>query len=103
MQISQGASDYIRELGETYQNPAIYFMEYDKETCCGIAQRIDPTVMEAGIGISRKTLVRKTLPNFPYPIFIEETHETIWAHGKVDVMGIRAAKKLVLLFPEESS
>ncbi len=101
MQISESAMEYVQELGKDYRHPAIYFMEYDKETCCGISQRIEPTVMEAGIGISRKTLVRKTLPNFPYPIFIEETHEAIWAHGQVDVMGIRAAKKLVLLFPEE--
>lgn len=100
MQISPAAMDFIKETNQIFNNPAIYFMEYDKKTCCGVSQRIEPTIMEEDIGNSRKSLLKKTLDKFHYPIFIEKTHESLWNLGKMDVMGTRAAKRLILLYPE---
>ena len=100
MHFTKKALEFIHDEQTRYQEPVLILVEYSARTDCGENCKISPMVMDISTLGTRKSYRRITHPECPISVMISEAQSDIWEdpESTIDITGIRASKKLVLLW-----
>ena len=100
MIITPAATKFIQDESSFMSDPALILINFDKQSCCGVKERVEPLLTDAGILEIRKDLKKFPLKELSMDLYYPIEMNHLIEQGKIDVMGVKRHQKLILVHPE---